>query len=67
MWWWNEEVKGTIRAKRESYRNLKNENDKDRYENYKAAKKIAKQIISDSKVRVHNDLYEKLRTMEGEK
>ena len=66
-WWWNEEVKGAIWTKHESYRNLKNEDDKDRYEKYKVAKKAAKRIISDSKARVHNDLYEKLRTREGER
>ena len=66
-WWWNEEVKDAIRTKRESHRNLKNEDDKDRYEKYKVAKKIAKRIISDSKARVHNDVYEKLKTREGEK
>jgi hypothetical protein len=66
-WWWNEEVQTFVKKKtflRKEWDRTWNQDDE---EKYKEAKKEAKQIVAEAKLRVWDDLYGELETSEGEK
>ena len=58
--WWNEEIKATIKIKRDTYRDLKK---KLWWNEYKLAKKEVKKASQ----KVYKEVYEKLDTKEVEK
>lgn len=65
--WWNEEVRQTLKKKRECYRNMGRCRDDDSLEKYKAAKKEAKRAVKEAKSKVCEELSKKLDTKDGEK
>ena len=65
-WWWNEEVRESIKEKKEA----KKAWDKIRDENtkiYKEKKNKAKKTVAMAKGRAYDNLYARLETKEGEK
>ena len=65
--WWNEEVKTTIKIRRDSYTDLKKNCDGVSFERHKLAKKEAKKAIQNVRTKVYKEVYEKLDTKEVEK
>ena len=69
-WWWNEEVKGKVREKKEAFAVFMNsgadgERDVSRAR-YEAAKKVAKKVVAVAKSMTYDRLHHRLETKEGE-
>ena len=69
-WWWNEEVKKKVKAKKEAYAEFMSSSSEDEREDkkigYKVAKKVAKRAVTVAKSQAFDRLYHKLGTKEGE-
>jgi len=70
-WWWNEEVKEKVKGKQDAYIALIDSRTDEEFEvkrvEYKAAKKIAKKVVTVAKHNMFDRLYQRLETKEGEK
>jgi len=70
-WWWNEDVKETVKEKKEANAVFMNSGADEERESsrvrYKEAKKIAKKVVAVAKSMAYDRLYRKLETKEGEK
>jgi len=70
VWWWNEEVRETVKEKQKAYAALSNctsEEEKGVREIVcKVAKKLAKKVVAIAKNDAYERLYRKLETREGE-
>jgi len=64
---WNEEVKASIKIKRDSYRDLKKNCNGVSFKRYKLVKKETKKVVQNAKAKVYKEVYEKLDTKEVEK
>lgn len=69
--WWTQEVKSTIKIKRDSYRDLKKNNNRIGFKRYKLIQKEDKivyklikkedqKVVQDARAKVYKELYEKL-------
>jgi hypothetical protein len=66
-WWWNENVQNAIKEKKEYFRRMHLDRSVDNVERYKVAKKTAKRAVSEAMSPMHDGLYQRLGTKEGEK
>jgi Reverse transcriptase (RNA-dependent DNA polymerase) len=66
-WWWNDEVQGAIKRKKERYKCLHKCNNEENVQKYKLAKREAKKAVKEARGKAYEDLYQKLGTKEGEK
>ena len=70
-WWWNEEVKAKVKAKKEAYAEFMSSSSEDERAHkrigYKAAKKVARRAVAVAKSQAFDRLYHRLETKEGEK
>jgi hypothetical protein len=57
-WWWNEKVQKTIKEKKECFRYMHLDRSADNVEQYKVAKKIAKQAVSEARSQIYDGLYQ---------
>ncbi|XP_021771677.1 uncharacterized protein LOC110735798 [Chenopodium quinoa] len=64
--WWNVEVQQAIKNKRDCYKMLGICRSDENYEKYKEARKEAKKVIREARMKVNRDLYASLDTKEGE-
>ena len=69
-WWWNEEVKEKVKAKKEAYvefmRSSSEGEREQKKSGYKAAKKVARRAVAVAKSQAFDRLYHRLGTKEGE-
>jgi hypothetical protein len=66
-WWWNEKVQDAIKEKKECFRRMHLDRSVDNVERYKVAKKTAKRAVSEAMSPMHDGLYQRLGTKEGER
>jgi hypothetical protein len=66
-WWWNEKVQNVIKEKKECFRRIHLDRSVDNIERYKVAKKTANRAVSEARDHMHDGLYQRLGTKEGEK
>ena len=66
-WWWNEEVQGSIKEKKEAKKAWDKTRDENTKKIYKEKKSKAKKTVAMAKGRAYDDLYARLETKEGEK
>ena len=70
-WWWNEEVKQKVNEKQNAYFALRNSTSDEEKEvrevKYKAAKKLAKKLVTMAKNNTYERLHKKMENKEGEK
>ena len=70
-WWWNEEIKEKVKAKKEAYAEFMSSNSEEEREQkeigYKVAKKEARKAVAIAKSQAFDRLYHRLGTKEGEK
>ena len=66
-WWWNDEVQGAIKEKKECFKRLHLDKSATNIEGYKLAKRAAKRAVSVAKGKAYDNLYQRLGTKEGEK
>jgi hypothetical protein len=66
-WWWNENVQKAIKKKKECFRRMHLDRSADNVERYKVAKKTAKRVVSETRGRMYDGLYQRLGTKEEEK
>ena len=66
-WWCNEEVKESIKEKKEAKKTWDKIRDKNTKKIYKEKKSKAKKAVAMAKGRAYEDLYARLETKEGEK
>ena len=66
-WWWNEEVQKSIKEKKEAKKAWDKIRDENTKKVYKEKKNKAKKAVAMAKGRMHDNLYARLETKEGEK
>jgi hypothetical protein len=66
-WWWNEKVQNAIKEKKECFSRMHLDKSVDNVERYKVAKKTVKWMVSEARGQMHDGLYQRLGTKEGEK
>ena len=66
-WWWNQEIQVKGKAKRESYKTLHTCRNDENIEKYKIAKKEVRRVISETKIKVFENFYNRLDTKKEEK
>ena len=64
-WWWNEEVQAVIKLKRINCKIWQDARDEKSLKKYRDAKKKAKKVVSNVKLKAYDDLYNRLNTREG--
>ncbi|KAK9127974.1 hypothetical protein Syun_016771 [Stephania yunnanensis] len=64
-WWWNEDVQRAIKTKREIYKKIPKCEDEDVYNQYREARKEAKNVVSQAKINFMEDLYTRLGNRDG--
>ena len=65
-WWWNEEVKEAIRAKKEAKKKWATSGRQEDRDSYRRANKAANKEVARSKAHAMDEAYKELETMEGE-
>ncbi|KAI5624580.1 hypothetical protein C0J50_15862 [Silurus asotus] len=66
-WWWNEEVKESIRRKRLAKQKWDRQSDEKSRQEYKEMRQQVKRDVAKAKEKAYEELYERLDTKEGEK
>ena len=66
-WWWSNEIKESIKKKRECFKAWQMSKDDRVLTEYKIAKQETKKLVSEAKSKAFEELYHKLGTREGEK
>ena len=66
-WWWNEEVRESIKEKKETKKPWDKIRDKNNKKMYEEKKIKAKKAVAMTKGRAYDDLYARLETKKGEK
>jgi hypothetical protein len=65
-WWWNEKVQKAIKEKKECFSCMHLDRSADNVERYKVVKKIIKRVVSEARGWMHDGLYQRLGTKEGD-
>ena len=66
-WWWNEEVKGAIRARKQAKKKWETSGRQEERDIYRQANKAAKKEVAISKAHAMDEVYKELETPEGER
>ena len=66
-WWWNDEVKDAIRAKKEAKKKWDASGRQEERDIYRQANKEAKKEVARSKAHAMDEVYKELETPEGER
>ena len=66
-WWWNDEVQGRVKSKKEAKKKADLSGLEQDKEEYKQAKKEASRAVAKAMAETLNEVYEELETAEGEK
>ena len=66
-WWWNDEVKDAIRAKKETNKKCDAAGRQEERDIYRQANKEAQKVVAISKAHAMDEVYKELETPEGER